>query len=382
MRDLLNEVFGEYGLPIEIDGDVPLIRNRAVATLIRAINLAAEGFPFAGVTSLLRSTFFRPDWPEADGDMARRGEGLLRMLGLARDRDAYLQAIRLWAETPPEGLEDEQAEESRRLRKARIAADCRPFLERFFQAWDGLPSHAEPTAFTEWVRDFAVRIGLWSQAERQPVDANAIHTLLSAMERTPGSSMSWTVFSRSVVAIALTENSPRTDSRAGCIRVVMPEEARSISCDYMFILGLGENSFPRLGAPLSLLDDADRIALRSVGLPLADPAARLGDEKQLFLQLIGRPRRELILSYPATDQKGQPLLPGSFLRAVADCFAPGVLKPEHQRMLIEGYTTQPAAAQSEARVQFAQRMRDSESGSNLAASRPASRSLRAPALGE
>ena len=44
-RDLLDEVFTEYGLPIEIDGGVPLIRNPAVATLIRSSTWPPKGSP-------------------------------------------------------------------------------------------------------------------------------------------------------------------------------------------------------------------------------------------------------------------------------------------------------------------------------------------------
>ena len=272
--------------------------------------------------------------------------------------------MRLWAETPPEGLEDEQAEENRRLQKARAAADCRPFLERFFKPGMACQRDARPSEFANSVREFARGIGLLSQAELHEADAAAIRTLLSLLESEGGESMSWTAFRATITVLALTECLSPGNSTAGRIRVVAPDDARHLACDYLFILGLGENSFPKLGPAPSLLDDADRIALREAGLALADPAARLGDEQLLFLQLIGRPRRGLVLSHAATDKKGQPLLPGSFLRSVADCFAPDTLKPLHQRMLIEGYKSQLALSPAEARVQFAARMHASEPAGN------------------
>ena len=63
--DRIDEVFAEYGIPIELEGEEPLGRNPAVATLLRAWRLAEEGWPFAGVAALLRSTYLQPTWPEA-----------------------------------------------------------------------------------------------------------------------------------------------------------------------------------------------------------------------------------------------------------------------------------------------------------------------------
>ena len=181
--DLFAEVFAEYGLPVDLDGGEAVLRNPAVGTLLRALRLPDDDWPFAAVTGLLRSTYFRPEWPEAMGDTARRAEGLLRLLGEPRGREAYLRAVRVWAETPPDGLEDEQAEESRRLRKARLAAECRPFLDRFFRAWDALPAAADPRAFAAAVREFAREIGLDAAAAEVPADRAAVGPLLGGAGR-------------------------------------------------------------------------------------------------------------------------------------------------------------------------------------------------------
>jgi RecB family exonuclease len=351
--DLLGEVFAEYGLPVELDGDEPVSRNPAVGTLLRALRLPDDGWPFAGVTALLRSTYFGPAWPEATGHAARRAEGLLRLLGEPRGREAYLRAIGIWAETPPDGLEDEQAEESRRLRKARLAAECRPFLDRFFRAWDDLPADADPPAFAAAVRRFALDIGVESAADQDPADGAALRALWSALDAWDGPPLARGAFLRRVATLAASVKRPRSRGSAGCVRVVPAEDVRHLDCDYLFVTGLGERSFPRLAPPRSLLDDADRQILRAGGLPFPDPAARLGAEQLLFLQLVGRPRRELILCYAAVDERGQPLLPGGFLRAVRECLADGAVPVERQRMPIEGYLTREPLSPSEARSQFA-----------------------------
>jgi ATP-dependent helicase/DNAse subunit B len=354
--DLLGEVFSEYGLPVELDGDEPVLRNPAVGTLLRAIRLPDDGWPFAAVTALLRSTYFRPAWPEVEGDVASRAEGLLRLLGEPRGREAYLRAVRIWSEEPPDGLDDEQAEESRRVRKARLAGECRPFLERFFRAWDGLPGMTSPVEFATAVREFARDMGLEVAAAEDPSDGAALSALWAALAEWDGPPMAWSQFLRRLTTVAATVALPRSERSAGRIRVVPAEDARHLDCDNLFILGLGERSFPRLAPPPSLLDDADRQILRTAGLPFSDPVGRLGAEQLLFLQLVGRPRRELVLSYPAVDERGQPLLPGSYLRAVRECFADGVIPVERQRMLIEGYLKRGALSRAEARSQFAAAM--------------------------
>ena len=83
-----------------------------MATLLRNLHLPDNDWPFAGVTALLRSSYFRPDWPETKEcpEIALHAEVLLRLLGEPRGREAYLEAVRRWAEQPRAGLEDEQAE--------------------------------------------------------------------------------------------------------------------------------------------------------------------------------------------------------------------------------------------------------------------------------
>src|SRR5262249_13862202 len=129
--------------------------------------------------------------------------------------------------------------------------------------------------------------------------------------------------------------------------------ARHLDCDVLFLLGLGERSFPNLGGSEPLFDDAERQALRQAGLELRCASDRLPDEMLLFYQLVTRPRRQLILSYPARDGKGQPLLPSSFLSGALECFAPGAVPVERQRMLIEGFERLRPLSPAEYRVRWA-----------------------------
>ena len=139
--DVLAEVFDEYGVPAEVEGAEPLTRNPAAALLLRAVRLPDDDWPFAGVTALLRNTYFRPLWPEADAaGHATAGRGAAASAGEPRGRDAVLHAVQRWAEQQQPGLEDEQAEESRRRRTHELAKECGDFVHRFFRAWDDAPA--------------------------------------------------------------------------------------------------------------------------------------------------------------------------------------------------------------------------------------------------
>src|SRR5207248_3244429 len=240
--DLLRETFAEYGVPLDLDGTDPLARNPAVATLLRAARLADDGWPFAGTTALLRSNFFRPAWPEVrhDPPVAEHAEALLRLLGEPRGRDNYLRSARLWSEEPPPGLEDEQAEAPRRLRKHELAVRCLPFLERFFRAWDGAPERATLADHADWLRRFADELGLSAVAAEAPAGAAVLDRLWrelhawAALEkrlhaRTPLHSRA--AFGRLLAMLAGSVGLPRTPGGPGRVRALPAEQARHVAAD-------------------------------------------------------------------------------------------------------------------------------------------------------
>jgi ATP-dependent helicase/nuclease subunit B len=363
--DILTEVFDEYAVPAEVDGTEPLTRNPAVSVLLRTMRLPDDDWPFAGVTALLRNTYFQPLWPEATErpDVAQRAEMLLRLLGEPRGRDAYLKAVTAWAEKQEPGLEDEQAEESLRRRKHELAKECAPFLQRFFQAWEGAPAKAPLAEHLAWLRLFAQDVGITRAAAEVDRDATAFDMLwreadqwLDREERRHGAAGRKTdrrTFLRRLTALAAEASLPRSQEGPGRVRVLSANQARHLEADYVFVMGLGERGFPRLTPPLSLLDDQEMQALQSADINFG-AADLLPDEMLLFYQVLSRARREVILSYPAVDPRGQELLPSSFLLAVRACFQKSAFegKVERQQMLIQGIKDEPLSA-AEIRVRAA-----------------------------
>jgi ATP-dependent helicase/DNAse subunit B len=362
--DVVREVFEEYGIPVDVEGTEPLTRNPAVALLLRAARLPDEDWPFAGVTALLRHTYFRPNWEEnaTAPDLPQKAEALLRLLGEPRGRDAYLRAADRWAREQQPGLEDEQAEESRRRRTHDLAGECGPFLHRFFRVRDGAPDRAPPAEHAAWLERFAADLGITTAAAERGRDHAALALLFEELQRWqadgPDRPVDRKTFLRRLAALANSAGLPRTHRGPGRVRVLSATQARHLGSEYLFVVGLGERGFPRLTPPPSLLDEAERQALAPSGLPASGADDLLADEMLLFYQVVTRARRGLVLSYPAVDERGHALLPGSFLSAVLACFREGAVPTERRAMLIEGYDRDTPLSAAEYRVRVAAAWRD------------------------
>jgi ATP-dependent helicase/DNAse subunit B len=361
--DLVREVFAEYRIPVDVESTEPLHRNPAVATLLRLLRLPDEDWLFAGVTALLRSTYFRPDWPEtrACPDVAQHAEALLRLLGEPRGRYAYLRSVQHWAEKVHPGLEDEQAEESLRRRKHELAKKCGAFLERFFAAWDSAAPRGTLAEMTAWVRGLADDLGLTRAAGEAVADADALSRLWDELEHWAALDLEIRgrrlvergQFLRLLAALAAETGVARTERGPGRVRVLSAPLARGLQAPYVFVMGLGERSFPRLAPDETLFDEQERQALRQAGLAFPSLTDLMPDEMLLFYRLVTSARRQLVLSYPAVDERGQALLPCSFLSTLRDCFEPGAIPLLRRRMLIEGFDRDLPLSAAEARVRAA-----------------------------
>jgi ATP-dependent helicase/DNAse subunit B len=363
--DLIHEVFDEYEVPLDLDFADPLTRNPAVAVLLRALRLPEDDWPFAGVTALLRNTYFRPGWPETGGrpEMPQRAEVLLRLLREPRGREAYLAAARRWAEQPQPGLEDEQAEESRRRRTHELAKECGTFLERFFRAWDDAPARARLADHVAWLRGFADDLGVTRAAAEDAKDAEALDCLWRELDAwigreeagrgKRGATLDRRRFHGRLASLAGEAALARTPPGPGRVRVLAVPQARHLPADHVFLMGLGELGFPRLTPPPSLLDDPERQALQQAGIDLPPAGDLMPEEMLLFYQAVTRARRSLVLSYPAVDERGQDLLPSSFYLSALECFRPGVVPVERRRMLLEAFDRDEPLSPAEYRVRIA-----------------------------
>jgi len=358
--DLLVEVAREYAVPLDVEGVEALPRVGVVAAILKALRLPLDDWPFAGVTALLRSGYLRPNVPEVLGDpeVIAWSEVLLRLLGEPRDRAAYLRAVHRWETEPPTGLEDEAAEESRRRKTHELARRCGPFLRRFFALWDVLPTAPRRLGeHLDGLGRFLHRLGFDRAATEQPRDRLALtrlHEELARWRDRGDAVLDAATFLRRLAALAGELGLPRTPRGPVRVRLLSAELARDLAADHVFLLGLGEGSFPRATAT-PFLDEADRQAFRSAGVPFPLPAEQLPAEQDLFRQVVTGARRSLTLSYLAVDERGQELLPSSFLQAARACFAEGAIPTTRRRMLLEAIDADTPRSVAELRVRLAQR---------------------------
>ena len=152
----------------------------------------------------------------------------------------------------------------------------------------------------------------------------------------------------------LREYTPATDRETvGAVHLVEAEEAAGLDCDCLVLLNLGEGTWPRLNRRETLLADGQRQRLREAGLPLETAEQRFSSEQLLFATLTAAPRQELVLSYAAFDASGESLLPAAFVQHWREQIDPQLVTVLQQKMLLDGYWTQPPLSAAEQRLQYA-----------------------------
>jgi len=103
------------------------------------------------------------------------------------------------------------------------------------------------------------------------------------------------------------------DQRRNVVHVLDVYEARQWELPFVFVCGMTERSFPRYHSSHPVLTDDDRLALRAQGITLRTSAERQREEAILFETATSVARRQLTLSYPRTNEKGEETLPSFFL---------------------------------------------------------------------
>ncbi|UCG87243.1 MAG: PD-(D/E)XK nuclease family protein [Gemmatimonadota bacterium] len=89
--------------------------------------------------------------------------------------------------------------------------------------------------------------------------------------------------------------------------------------DHLFVLGMEAGRFPSPHPRSPLIDDADRTALRALGVPLEGASLWDQRERSLFRILLAGASRSVTLSYVALDELGELQAPSTFVESVAEC---------------------------------------------------------------
>ncbi len=95
-------------------------------------------------------------------------------------------------------------------------------------------------------------------------------------------------------------------------------EARASRYEHVFVLGVGEGSFPRKFVESSLVGEAQRQAWREGGIELDRRSDVTAREMLLFYLAISRSAESLTLAYQASDAAGKAAAPSTFLLSLLE----------------------------------------------------------------
>lgn len=324
---LVREVFDALGLPYAIEIARSLNECRALAALIEFVQLEVEDWPLRRLVALLTNNFLAPRWPElADPRTIVAAERLIRSLGIPSGRRELIDRARQLAEDAP----DDQAD-SRKKRAQEHAKRTLPILEQLQAALSRLPDRATPRDWAGALEALAKDLGIDRQLDAEsaaddpsPERAawNRYFTSLAAEEELAeliGQSppqRDRAALVQVALDILKSQTIPEPLDETGRIRVLSAPSARALSIPYLFVAGLSEKSFPPPQRTDGLYSEAENARLAEAGLPLVLRSERSREEMLLFYEVITRAERRLVLSYPAYDEKLEPLLPSPFLQEI------------------------------------------------------------------
>src|SRR5262249_29628837 len=91
---LVEEVLGEYGIPLAIDSVPRLQRSPVLQALVGLLRLQGADWPYRQLLAVLSNNYFRPNWPEwQDGKNAAAVDWAIRQLQTPSGRAAVLEAL-------------------------------------------------------------------------------------------------------------------------------------------------------------------------------------------------------------------------------------------------------------------------------------------------
>ncbi len=350
---LIREVFAEYGLPIAIEAREPLGTAPVLKTLTNLLQLSTDDWPYRRLLAIVTHHEFRPtgsragELPSAtDGtglssnDVSvaiQNAEQLVRHLQVPQGRHELLTAAARLAqrEVRSGNVERERREQLWRQR----AQSGLPPLEQLDAALAQLPHRAELSAWAAALVKLLEDLGFLrddSDAAKESTQQESSQEYGTA-KNDAVTKLVETLTSQGELLTALAgqpqrvdlnelilvlediyecETLPQTEDPTGRVRVLSAAGVRMLSVPYLFVGGLTEQAFP---PPLDvgrLYSDAEAARLIEAGIPLTSRQQRGHEEMLLFYEVITRATEQLTFSYPATDAKGEPLLPSPYLDEV------------------------------------------------------------------
>ena len=356
---LVREVFTDLGIPFSLEAAPTLAEVPVCRAFTRVLSLAADDWPFRQVLAVLGNNYIRPRWEEwADGRGPIEAEKLVRRLQVPSGAKTLLQAAEELIEQlaneaeAREPLADAAAsgvptaennadDKTHNSEESSSEAAARgpdyglrvglAYLKRLHKALARLPKQGTQGQWCGALEKLAEELGI-PAAIRRDSDPKRIARDQAAWTRLLDALGSGDSLFRSlgedppvvdahnvaelVEDLLRWEQLPRAHDDVGRVRVLSAASIRALHVPYLFFAGLSEKAFPSPERHDRLYSEAEYHRLREAGLPLPTRIQRGQDEMLLFYEVLTRAGRRLWLSYPAMNEKAEPLLPSPFLQEV------------------------------------------------------------------
>ena len=303
--DLIREVFEGLRIPCRYWGVQRLAEHGVARHFVHWLRVIGQQFPAAGsieaIASPLTPAGSHAEVDAYDFEVRERlpGSGLGFLRRAAARHDGPLRFLN--------ELESAEHLHRERFGGERWKVECLGLLERL----QALPPPAAGTSFrrtSEWREAIqakrALRRAIEDTANLAEIQGRR---LLSLAEFSDG------------LEDTLRFASLREPGQPNDVVHVLPAlESRQWSRPVAFVCGLAEGWFPRRFPEDALFDDEDRRQLRSRGIELRTAVDRALEERYLFRVATTRATDRLVLSFPAHDRAGKPIMRSQMLESAPE----------------------------------------------------------------
>jgi RecB family exonuclease len=329
----LESALGEQGIPFNTTAALEAARDPAAQAALRLARTVVENYPAETMFELFRGGLLR----DREVDPAGRVDAWERLAREGRfvaGVEAWTQRLPAWIESrepwlPPDADETALAaavrDHGERIEAARALSGC---VRRL--ADDTRPLQ-RARGWVEWAEALqaALRARLRGFEEEAGGGATIVLQALADMRflETAGPVFSADAavrfLDRAVTAGRVPIGSVgaggvRGAGDQGGLRVLDAVQARGLSFDALFLLGMNVDLFPRRPHEDPFLPDEDRRRLvESLGRPVPVASDGLEEEHLLLAHLLGAPRRRLTVSWQRADDAGRARVASLALREVA-----------------------------------------------------------------
>jgi ATP-dependent helicase/nuclease subunit B len=346
---LVAEVFSEFGLPFAVESSLPLERSTVLQALIGLLRLQTGQWQFRQLLSVLSNNYFQPDWPEwHDGEAAAAVEWAVRQSQVASGRDRLFEELSRQANSDRplrRSKSDGDADEESSHRHQHAERDrFRLALAVLRRLAGALPLPNKQRALGDWI---GILDGVVDQFRllSEPSD-NADADSLSPQSAESTDRQAWATLKDALAAeiqlnawlaaspetldlaqlidrlqeIMSIEPMPRNRDQTGRVRVISAQSVRALNVPHLFVAGMSEKAFPPAVGDDRIYSEAEcRRMNQAAGLRFVERKQHACEEMLLFYEVITRPTRRLVFSYPALDENAQPLLPSPYLIELQRC---------------------------------------------------------------